>query len=227
MVKNIWDEFAMYYDAFLLKTKIYQSLATKMVESVSGCNKILDAGCGTGSIAIELAKQGKEVYGIDDNEAMLARAFDKVEEQFKEKIHLRLGDVCNLQYSDEFFDGVVSNNVIFYVGDPNKMLQELYRALAKKGILAISGPVRGVNYEKLIEFTIEDWKRQGVYNAESKRCLQGFIDVSMKLKGSGGIKNSYRATQLEELLTKTGFSRIIESSEDFYLGELYFVTAEK
>ncbi len=227
MVQNIWSEFAAYYDAFLLKTKVYQNLTRKMIETMSGCNKILDAGCGTGFIAAELAKQGKEVHGIDDNEAMLARAFDKVEERFKEKISLRLGDVCSLPYSDGSFNGVVSNNVIFYVKNPTKMLQEIYRVLAKRGILAISGPVRGVDYGKLMAFSVKDFEERGIYDEQLKSDLQGFMNVSMNLKGSGGIKNNYRASELEELLSGIGFSKIIESNEDFYLGELYFVAAEK
>lgn len=35
---------------------------------------VLDAGCGTGRVAIELAKRGVEVVGVDASESMLATA---------------------------------------------------------------------------------------------------------------------------------------------------------
>lgn len=39
-----------------------------------GVRRILDAGCGTGRVAIELARRGYEVVGVDIDPAMLAAA---------------------------------------------------------------------------------------------------------------------------------------------------------
>jgi ubiquinone/menaquinone biosynthesis C-methylase UbiE len=41
---------------------------------------VLDAGCGTGRIAIELARRGVEVVGVDLDRSMLQRACDKAPE---------------------------------------------------------------------------------------------------------------------------------------------------
>jgi len=38
---------------------------------------VLDAGCGTGRVAVELARRGFDVVGVDLDPAMLARARDK------------------------------------------------------------------------------------------------------------------------------------------------------
>ena len=39
-----------------------------------GPASVLDAGCGTGRVAIELARRGVEVVGVDVDESMLATA---------------------------------------------------------------------------------------------------------------------------------------------------------
>ena len=54
-----------------------------LVESVlreSGGNSVLDAGCGTGRVAIELASRGFSVTGVDADAGMLAAARAKAPE---------------------------------------------------------------------------------------------------------------------------------------------------
>ena len=46
------------------------------VESL-GPASVLDAGCGTGRVAVELARRGLDVVGVDLDPSMLARARDK------------------------------------------------------------------------------------------------------------------------------------------------------
>jgi SAM-dependent methyltransferase len=46
------------------------------VESL-GPGSVLDAGCGTGRVAVELARRGVDVVGVDLDPSMLARARDK------------------------------------------------------------------------------------------------------------------------------------------------------
>src|SRR4029078_6353015 len=41
-----------------------------------GARSVLDAGCGTGRVGIELARRGLEVVGVDADESMLATARD-------------------------------------------------------------------------------------------------------------------------------------------------------
>ena len=43
----------------------------------SGASRVLDAGCGTGRVAIELARRGFSVVGVDSDATMLAVAHTK------------------------------------------------------------------------------------------------------------------------------------------------------
>src|SRR5258708_35000311 len=60
------------------------------VEQLGGVS-ILDAGCGTGRVAIELARRGLQVTGVDVDAAMLERARAKAPQL--EWVH---GDVATL-----------------------------------------------------------------------------------------------------------------------------------
>jgi len=63
--------------------------------------KILDIGCGTGRHAIELAKRGYNIKGVDLSESMLKKARTKAEEQ-KIKIIFEKHDARKLPYKSEF-----------------------------------------------------------------------------------------------------------------------------
>jgi glycine/sarcosine N-methyltransferase len=70
--------------------------------------KLLDVGCATGSLAIELSKYEYEVYGIDLDPAMIETALlrnssEKGRAIFQQGNMLRLRDV----YDKELFDGVI------------------------------------------------------------------------------------------------------------------------
>jgi len=63
--------------------------------------RILDIGCGTGRHAIELAKRGYRVTGIDLSESQLKRAKEKAKEQGV-KVDFQKHDARNLPFKAEF-----------------------------------------------------------------------------------------------------------------------------
>ena len=63
--------------------------------------KILDIGCGTGRHAIELAKRGYSVTGIDLSESQLKRAKEKAEEEGM-TIDFQRHDARDLPFEGEF-----------------------------------------------------------------------------------------------------------------------------
>jgi SAM-dependent methyltransferase len=64
-------------------------------------DKVLDVACGTGRHAIELAKLGIEVTGIDFNAEILEVAERRAEEQLVEVLFLK-NDMRCLRFSEEF-----------------------------------------------------------------------------------------------------------------------------
>jgi ubiquinone/menaquinone biosynthesis C-methylase UbiE len=108
----------------------------KLLGNVKG-KRILDVGCGTGRYAIDLAKGGAIVEGIDLSNEMLEIARKKAK---KEGIELKLTcqDISKISYPKNQFDIVISNLVISHVNDFKKAIKEMVRVCKLKGIIIIS-----------------------------------------------------------------------------------------
>ena len=72
--------------------------------------RVLDAGCGTGRVAIELDRRGVDVVGVDIDKSMLDEATSKAP-------HLQwmLGDLVDVQCSQQFDLVVMAGNVMVFV----------------------------------------------------------------------------------------------------------------
>jgi SAM-dependent methyltransferase len=76
-----------------------------------GPTSVLDAGCGTGRVARELARRGITVVGIDADAEMLATARAKAP-----GLDWRLGDLTTIELPSSRFDVVVlAGNVMIFV----------------------------------------------------------------------------------------------------------------
>lgn len=86
-------------------------LASPLNQSQSGKPyRVLDAGCGTGRMGIELARRGMEVVGVDLDEVMLSQARSKAPQ-----LDWRLADLSTIRL-DKHFDAIVmAGNVMIYV----------------------------------------------------------------------------------------------------------------
>ena len=118
-----------------------------------GGTAVLDAGCGTGRVAIELAKRGVEVTGVDADAEMLAAARVKAPE-----IHWREADLSNPEGlpTGPFDLVLLAGNVMIFVepGTENLVLTNLTSRLVPGGLLIAGFSVRPgeltcVEYDRL------------------------------------------------------------------------------
>ncbi|GAB7071064.1 class I SAM-dependent methyltransferase [Mycobacterium hodleri] len=114
------------------------------VESVlgqAGGRRVLDAGCGTGRVAIELARRGLSVVGVDADPDMLATARTKAPDLTW--IHADLADLG--AHSTETFDVVLlAGNVMIFLapGTEDRVMGELADRLAPGGLLVAGFSIR-------------------------------------------------------------------------------------
>ena len=102
-------------------------------QAVSPGDRVLDACCGTGDLAIAARKRGAaDVVGLDFSEQMLERARRKAPE-----IEWLQGDVLELPFEDGSFDSATVGFGIRNVDDLEAGLRELRRVLRDGGRLAI------------------------------------------------------------------------------------------
>lgn len=98
--------------------------------------RILDLGCGTGDLALEVLRQCPEaaVVGVDPAEEMLAAAREKVAAVGREEdVSLQVGDATSLAFADDSFDGVMSAFVLRNLADRPGAFAEMGRTLRPGG----------------------------------------------------------------------------------------------
>jgi trans-aconitate methyltransferase len=87
--------------------------------------RILDVGCGEGSLTQRIVEAGATVVGIDASEAMVAAASAR-------GLDARMIDAEQLPFEREF-DAVFSNAALHWVRDHDAMLARVHRALRPGG----------------------------------------------------------------------------------------------
>lgn len=94
--------------------------------------RVLDAGCGTGRVAIELAARGADVVGVDLDAPMLDEAGRKAPH-----LHWVLGDLAEVGLDATFDLIVLAGNVMIFVapGTEGDVVANMARHLRPGGLL--------------------------------------------------------------------------------------------
>jgi len=98
----------------------------------NGPLRLLDAGCGTGRIAIELAARGFETVGVDLDEPMLDEARNKAPE-----MSWVFGDLADVRIDGAFDLVVMAGNVMIFVapGTEAAVVRNMAQHLKPSGLL--------------------------------------------------------------------------------------------
>ena len=140
-VRRMFDRIAPVYDAMNRTMtagldRRWRRITAESVVRVG--DRVLDACCGTGDLAIADAKVGGKVTGLDFSEPMLERARRKAPE-----LEWISGDILALPFEDASFDAATVGFGVRNVEDLERSLAELRRVLrsgGRLGILEITRP---------------------------------------------------------------------------------------
>lgn len=101
--------------------------------------RVLDVGCGPGSLSCDLAEAVApgEVVGVDIGTAPVAQATQLAQDRGLTNIRFQVGDAMALPFPDASFDVVFSHGVVMYFVDPLPALREFHRVLRPGGLVAI------------------------------------------------------------------------------------------
>ena len=93
---------------------------------------VLDAGCGTGRVAVELARRGIDVVGVDLDPSMLDVARQKGPD-----VPWVLGDLAVVDLGRRFDAVVLAGNVMIFLepGTEDRVVANLARHLSPGGVL--------------------------------------------------------------------------------------------
>lgn len=153
--------------------------------------RVLDAGCGPGSITLGIARRVApgEVIGIDmDEPALDAGRLNGLTDNV-DNVRFESGDVYDLQFPDASFDRVFVSSLLEHLKEPERALRELFRVLKPGGVAGI-GATAGAGY---------------VYPPTPD--IDEILDYSMRaLRLAGG--DPAIGQRLRGLLLEAGFERV-------------------
>ncbi|NJE49565.1 methyltransferase domain-containing protein [Thermococcus sp. 9N3] len=94
--------------------------------------RLLDAGCGSGRFAMYFRELGAEVHGIDISPRLVSLAKRRVQDGT-----FTLGSVTNIPYPENYFDIIISIEVLQHVPNIKLALKEFHRVLKPGGVIVI------------------------------------------------------------------------------------------
>lgn len=101
--------------------------------------RLLDAGCGPGSITISLAKYvpSGHIIGIDLSEAVLEKAQQATKDAGVTNVSFQRAGVYELPFQDESFDVIHTHQAVAHFKEHVRAIKELLRVLRPGGILCM------------------------------------------------------------------------------------------
>jgi ubiquinone/menaquinone biosynthesis C-methylase UbiE len=169
-VENDYDGFAEAYTAenetSLTNAYYTRSAIVDLAGEVAG-RRILDAGCGAGTVSAALRERGAIVSGFDRSAKMVELA----RQRLGADTDLRVADIGQpLPYPDGAFDDAVAALVLHYLEDWSAPLAELRRVLRPGGrlIVVVNHPImlkierRDTDY-----FATTKWSSEHSFNGQS------------------------------------------------------------
>ncbi len=146
--------------------------------------RLLEVGCGGGSILKVLHDLGWEVEGVDFDPGAVANARSK-------GLTVHLGRLEALRFDEGRFDAIVMSHVIEHVHDPRGLLRECRRILGPEGTLVILTPNAESLAHRLFQasaFHLDPPRHLHVFNPRNLRKLveeAGLLVSRLKTRSRG------------------------------------------
>ncbi|MDD9937822.1 MAG: methyltransferase domain-containing protein [Myxococcales bacterium] len=137
--ETFWNGLAERYAEMPVKDpEAFQAKIEATRARLSPQDVILEVGCGTGSLALELSPSVAHIHATDLSSEMLRIARGKVADRGVENITFHQAAVAELGFEPEGFDMVCAFSILHLVDDRDEALRILYRLLKPGGSLVSS-----------------------------------------------------------------------------------------
>ena len=153
------------HDPSVLRSHTWRTAANSaayLLPHLKPAMKILDIGCGPGTITVDLAAASvpkRHVTGLDAAAPVLAQARAHAAGRGVSNVEFVPGDAAALPFPDETFDAVHAHQVLQHVGDPVRVLREMRRVTRVGGLVA----ARDSDYAAMAWFPesegLDEWVR--------------------------------------------------------------------
>lgn len=191
------------YDEYMQKFRNYQQEAEQLTDllSIDETHTIIDFGCGTGALTIELAKKCHKVYAVDVSPPMLAIVNEKADHHGLSNIETIHAGYLTYEHQADPADIIVTKAAFHHLPDFWKViaLSRMNGMLKGRGKLFLSDVV--------FSFAPED------YTAEINHFLDNLRSKAGDYMAQDGIRHIREEFStfdwiMDEMLKRTGFEII-------------------
>jgi len=135
--EKYWSKYAYDYDEgvdYIVGKDIQKTIIERLSEECD-IGEVIEFGCGTGYYTKVIAKNARHIIATDLSDEMLEVAGTQLKEF--QNITIEKADCESTSFPSKRFDTVVMVNVIHFIENPHKSLQESYRILKDGGLLLL------------------------------------------------------------------------------------------
>jgi len=235
MTRLLWNLYALCYDA-IAGLAPYQDMLDEVVRALELAPgmRVLDAGCGTGALAEQVARvcPGVEWVGIDLSPTMLKIA--KAKRRWPESFSFGEANIDDFLARDVGgFDRIASVNVIWTLADPLATFARMTRALRPGGGMVHTTPRLRFGAQRIAWNHIarqKGWSRVRAIFSLPLLGLAGLLNLalvaqSVLQRSARHIGKRWDAKGLEELLRAAGAA--VSVSRPCYAGQGHLVVCKK
>lgn len=233
LTTDFWRKYFKTYDVLNIAIPYVETI--EKIASYLPDNKklsVFDAGSGTGNLSILLKKTGHQVVGLDYSIAGIE--LHKIKDKEAAVIH---GDLTTkLPFDDNYFDAVVSNNVIYTlpVKKWNDIFIEFNRVLKPGGLIIISNinkdfkPLRVLLVHMRISISKQGILKTAIdfFTFLPAVIKMLYYNKLIKKENSSGGYNFVEKGMQSSFLEKSGFS-MIEKDVSVYADQALLDVARK
>ena len=185
---------------------------------------ILDAGAGTGNLAVHLANKGGRVMGLDSSPEGLEIFHKKLPDH-----KIMVADLTKpLPFGDRTFDKICTNNAVYTLPPDTRpaLFREFMRVLKPGGVIVSSNIVSPFKPIRIyIEHIRYEYKKSGalltmwkVLRFVRPTIMIFYYNRLIKLEHAGGGYRLFESGEQKRMLTEAGF---VDVSDDIivYAGQ--------
>ena len=150
------------------RTRTAENSAAYLLPQLAGGQRLLDVGCGPGTITVDLAARVApgEVVALEREAGVLEEVEQLARERGATNLSTTVGDVYALGFDDDAFDVVHAHQVLQHLSDPVAALAEMRRVTRPGGVVA----VRDADYAAMtwypLDARLDQWLE--VYHAVAR-----------------------------------------------------------
>jgi len=139
--EKFWDRMANQFDNRSLHFEQPPVEKTKQYLTINDI--VLDYGCATGTVTLEIAGNVKVIQGIDISSKMIELAKRKASEQKIENIDFMQSTIFDERYNRGHYDVILAFNILHFFKDTKTELQRINELLRPGGLMIIATACMG------------------------------------------------------------------------------------